>query len=102
MIRTAFCMVGLVMVIGSRSAIGQELTVGELAKARKIYVVKCAKCHRFYEPNDYSEADWRRWMTSMSEKSKLKPAQSELLGRFLDAYRAGQVAGKPESKPKAK
>jgi hypothetical protein len=94
-------MAGAAVVIGSWPALGQELSAGDLAKARKIYVVKCAKCHRFYEPNDYSEADWQRWITSMSEKSKLKPAQSELLGRFLDAYRAGQLAGKPESKPKA-
>ncbi len=43
--------------------------------ARGIYVGKCAKCHEFYEPRKYSEADWRKWMGKMSEKSKLNLKQ---------------------------
>lgn len=73
------------------AASAHDLTPKELAAARKIYLVKCAKCHRFYEPTDYAEPDWRRWMDSMSRKSKLKPPQEKLLNRYLDAYRAGEV-----------
>jgi hypothetical protein len=76
-----------------------ELTTKELLTARKTYVTKCAKCHRFYEPKDYSAADWQRWMNSMNNKSKLKPTQAGLLTRYLDAYRAGRLTGKPEAKP---
>ncbi len=67
----------------------------------QIYVAKCAKCHRFYEPTNHSESDWRTWMEKMNKKSKLKEDQAGLLTRYLDAYRAGQLPGKPQDKPKS-
>jgi hypothetical protein len=72
-----------------------ELTAKETAAGRKVYVAKCAKCHKFYEPTNYSESDWGSWMDKMSAKSKLKPDQDKLLRRYLDEYRAGRI-------PKAK
>lgn len=81
-------------------AAAADLTAKELAAAQKLYVAKCAKCHRFYEPNTYNETDWQRWMDRMNRKSKLKPPQAELLDRYLGAYRAGKLPGKPEAKPK--
>lgn len=77
-------------------------TLKDQIAARQIYVAKCAKCHRFYEPNDYAESDWRVWMEKMKRKSKLKPKQAELLDRYLDAYRAGRLPGKPEAKPEVR
>lgn len=68
-----------------------DLSAKELTAARKIYVAKCAKCHRFYEPKEYSEADWRMWMEKMNRKSKLKPAPGDLLIRYVDEYRAGRI-----------
>jgi hypothetical protein len=70
----------------------------ELTEARNLYVAKCAKCHRFYEPTNYTEPDWRRWMEKMNKKSKLKPEQVGVLARFLDACRAGRLPGKPQDK----
>lgn len=74
------------------------LSPKELKAARKIYVVKCAKCHRFYEPKDYAPRDWQQWLEAMNLKSGLKPAQAELLTRYLAAYRTGRVPGKPQDK----
>jgi cytochrome c553 len=68
-----------------------ELTVKETDAAKKIYVAKCAKCHKFYEPKKYSEPDWGKWMDKMSVKSKLKTDQDKLLRRYLDEYRAGRI-----------
>lgn len=68
-----------------------DLSAKELTAARKIYVAKCAKCHRFYEPKEYSATAWRMWMEKMERKSKLKPAQSDVLNRYLDEYRAGRI-----------
>lgn len=73
------------------SAVATSLTPPEIAQARKLYVAKCAKCHKFYEPKKYSENEWQRWMDSMSKKSKLKPSQSELLRQYLEEYRAGTI-----------
>ena len=76
-----------------------QLTAKEISTARKIYVAKCAKCHRFYEPANYSEPDWRTWMEKMSKKSKLEEEQARLLTQYLAAYRAGRLPGKPQDEP---
>ena len=69
-----------------------ELTPTEVAAGRKVYVAKCAKCHKFYEPKSYGEADWGHWMGTMSRKAKLQPEQDKLLRRYLDEYRAGRIS----------
>ena len=78
-----------------------ELTAKETTTAQKLYVAKCAKCHKFYEPTNYSGPDWGTWMEKMSVKSKLKGEQASLLTRYLDAYRAGRLPGKPQDKAKS-
>lgn len=83
------------------AAIADVLTLKELTVARKIYVAKCAKRHRFNEPTNYSENDWRTWMEKMNQKSKLKEDQASLLARYLEAYRASLLPGKPQDKPKS-
>lgn len=64
-----------------------ELPEKDQAAAHKLYVAKCAKCHKFYEPQNYDDATWSVWMDKMARKSKLKPVQTELLNRYLDSYR---------------
>lgn len=64
------------------------LAAPEIAGARKLYVSKCARCHKFYNPLDYGDTEWRAWMRKMTKKARLKPDQAELLARYLDAVRA--------------
>jgi len=63
---------------------GPTTPVDETAVARKLYVAKCAKCHKFYDPAKYSDEQWQIWMSKMSKKAKLKPAQEELLARYIE------------------
>jgi cytochrome c553 len=88
------------LALGGVAVTAADLTVREKTDARRLYVAKCAKCHGFYDPTHYAEPDWRRWMGSMSRKSKLKPAQETLLNRYLDAYRTGQIPHPPHRAPK--
>ena len=67
---------------------GPLLSDQEIAVARKLYVAKCAKCHKFHNPAKYADEEWRTWMRKMSRKSKLKPEQNELLSRYLGTFRA--------------
>ena len=71
-----------------RLAAAEELSAADLAAARKLSAVKCAKCHKFYEPVDYTRADWADWMEKMRRKAKLKPEQFDLLSRYLEEARA--------------
>ncbi len=82
----------LVLALSAGTAGADELKLKEMTEARRIYVAKCAKCHKFYEPKSYNDADWQKWMDSMSRKSKLKADQEDLLKRYLQAYRAGRIA----------
>lgn len=64
-----------------------ELSATEQAQARKLYNAKCARCHKFYDPARYSDAEWQQWMTKMNKKARVKGAQAALLGRYLDSFR---------------
>ena len=99
--RTQFFLGFFALAMFRPAASADELTTKEITSAQKIYVAKCAKCHRFYEPTNYAVSDWRTWMEKMNKKSKLKEAQASLLIRYLDAYRAGQLPGKTQDKPKS-
>ena len=78
-----FAVLGLVL----PPAEAAELSPKETADARKIYVAKCAKCHELYDPKAYSDTQWDIWMQKMGKKSKLKPAQLQLVVRYTDTLR---------------
>ena len=85
----------LCLALGARSA---GLSEKEIAAARKIYIAKCAKCHKLYDPTRYSDSDWQDWMEKMSRKAKLKHDQQELLSRYLDELRhkSGETNARPQ------
>ena len=68
-------------------AIAAGLHPGEALRARQLYLLKCARCHRFYDPAQYSDLEWETWMKKMSRKARLKPEQDELLSKYLQAFR---------------
>ena len=82
-------LLGAVLVTGLMAAGTSSLSEPETKAARKIYTSKCARCHKFYDPDKYSDAEWGDWMEKMSRKAKLKPDQKELLARYLETFRDG-------------
>jgi hypothetical protein len=74
---------------------GAPLSPQDTKAAQKLYNVKCSKCHKFYNPDQYSAEDWKMWMDKMSRKSKLKPAQHDLLSRYLDTFRKTATPAPP-------
>jgi hypothetical protein len=89
--RTAVFGLGAAILAVVGLARAEPLSLKDAKAARKVYVAKCAKCHRFYDPKKYSDADWSRWIDKMSRKSKLKEDQETLLKSYLDEYRAGRI-----------
>ena len=65
--------------------ISRESTVA----ARKLYLAKCAHCHKLYNPANYSDAKWHEWMEKMSKKAKLNPEQKDMLSEYLETLRTG-------------
>jgi hypothetical protein len=66
-----------------------SLAPNMMEAGRKLYTVKCARCHKFYDPARYSDAKWREWMDKMSKKAKLKPDQKDILSEYLETFRTG-------------
>jgi hypothetical protein len=64
------------------------LSTADISQGARIHIAKCARCHKFYDPAAYSDAEWRLWMTKMSKKAKLTPDQEAVLSRYLEAFRA--------------
>src|SRR5580765_1662363 len=61
-----------------------ELRPEELQEGNRLYTIKCAKCHKFYNPADYDRAEWHMWMTKMSKKAHLTADEQNRLARYLD------------------
>src|SRR5437870_1364144 len=77
-----------------------DLPQDETKAARKLYLAKCAKCHKFYNPATYSDEDWAEWMKKMSKKSKLKPEQEQMLSRYIEeTFRSAGKTNNPANKP---
>lgn len=89
--RAVACWVAVLALLGSSPSQGGELSAVQIKTARKLYISKCAKCHKLYDPDDCSSGKWDEWMGRMAAKSKLKPEQAELLARYIEAGKAGQV-----------
>src|SRR5262245_28873621 len=70
-----------------------------LIATRKLYLNKCARCHKLYDPAKYSDADWQDWMTKMSRKAKLNPAQKETLVNYTDALRHASKTSADQTAP---
>ena len=71
-----------------------ELLPAELQQGRRLYEIKCARCHKFYNPADYDRAEWHSWMRKMSRKAHLSPDEERFLSRYLDLFRPKSTGAK--------
>ena len=69
---------------GPGAAKAKDIPGDETALARKLYVAKCAKCHKLYPPANYSDEEWRMWVGKMSKKARLKPEQQRILSDYIE------------------
>jgi hypothetical protein len=81
-----------VPVLNTNAANTAHFPLQQIEPANNLYVAKCAKCHKFYNPADYSQEEWDKWMRKMSRKAKLNPEQSQLLHEYLAAFRETNAA----------
>jgi hypothetical protein len=77
-------------VLGEDAAHVAGLSVRQVQDAVALCAAKCARCHQFYDPAHYNQAEWDKWLGKMSKKARLKPEQQELLSRYLAAVRAAK------------
>jgi len=78
----------VVVLLARADPASPALSKTEKDAGKRLYIRRCAKCHRLYQPADYSPDEWRLWMNKMTRKAKLTPEQQKLLSRYLDGDRA--------------
>lgn len=55
----------------------------ELAKGKALYETNCAKCHKLYEPKDFSAQKWVPIMYDMQKKAKIDDATADQILAYL-------------------
>jgi hypothetical protein len=66
---------------------GRGFPEEQILTSARLFNAKCVRCHKAYDPADYSKADWEVWMEKMAKKSKLTPEQAELISKYTAASR---------------
>ena len=72
---------------GAIAGDAQSLSAKDFEEAKHLYVSKCSRCHKFYDPSAYSDSEWQDWMEKMRKKSKLKPRQYDLVLQYTQGLR---------------
>ncbi|HUI07061.1 MAG TPA: hypothetical protein VL486_08645 [Verrucomicrobiae bacterium] len=73
---------------GGRADGNMQRPAEELMAGRKLYVSKCARCHKFYDPAKYDGKSWQTWMEKMRRKAHLNDEQYKQLSEYLQSVRA--------------
>jgi hypothetical protein len=73
----------------------ERLSASERAEAKAIYEIRCAACHRLYDPRSYADDEWRLWLARMSRKARLDPPRAKLLNRYLKVLRTESQPASP-------
>ena len=87
---SALCLLAVFVLLTVKTAFSNPLTREEIIKADGLHKLKCAKCHKLYDPKAYDDADWDRWMGKMRKKARLSDEQYDLIFRYLDSIRKGE------------
>ena len=60
-----------------------------LRQIKALYLMKCSKCHRLYDPKEYEDTAWADWMVKMKKKARLNDEQYEKIARYAESLRKG-------------
>lgn len=92
--RIATLVLGVVLAASAASAAEMSSTEDP---GRKIYLTKCARCHKLYDPARYDDAAWGTWMEKMRKKAHLDDEQFKTLSTYLQSLRPVRS---PQSQPR--
>lgn len=77
-----------ICVVFTISFFSSEIIYAEdLSKAKDLYLTKCAKCHKFYDPSGYDDKKWCQWMEKMRKKAHLDSEEYNLIVIYCDSLR---------------
>ena len=63
----------------------KDLIFGDtaLAEGKQLYDNNCAKCHKWYEPKQFSKEEWKPILVRMQKKAKLDDLKMASINNFI-------------------
>ena len=63
------------------------LAHGAERPVKELYLSRCSRCHKLYDPRDYDAARWDYWMEKMKKKARLNDPQYQAIRRYAESLR---------------
>ena len=57
------------------------------ADGQKLYEANCAKCHKLFDPSEFSAEEWKPIMVRMQVKAKISDAETAKIYAYLTALK---------------
>ena len=69
----------------SKEVSARDVIFGDsaLAEGKQLYDNNCAKCHKWYEPKQFSKEEWKPILTRMQKKAKLDDVQMASITNYI-------------------
>jgi cytochrome c5 len=55
----------------------------ELAEGKNLYENNCAKCHKLYDPKDFTKEEWTPIVMRMQQKAKISDTDREKIYNYI-------------------
>ena len=55
----------------------------ELAEGKNLYENSCARCHKLYDANKFTQEEWKPILTRMQKKAKLDDTQMASISHYI-------------------
>ena len=78
-----------VVALISGLASAEVRNTGRNEEAKQLYLMKCSKCHRLYDPKEYDDFHWSNWMVKMKKKAHLNDEQYGKIVHYVESLRKG-------------
>jgi cytochrome c5 len=60
-----------------------ETSAVALVEGKNLYESNCTKCHKLYDPTDFSKEDWKQIVSKMQKKAHLTDDQGVTIYNYL-------------------
>ena len=57
----------------------------ELAEGKNLYEDSCARCHKLYDANKFTQEEWKPILTRMQKKAKLDDTQMVSISNYINS-----------------
>lgn len=55
----------------------------ELSEGKNLFENNCAKCHKLYDPKDFSAQDWKPILVQMQKQARLDDTQISMISNYI-------------------